>query len=385
MRCAAGSRGFSSSRRRIGHVSHSRAQRDSDRDARGCRRAPRSRAGGADRGPVAHAAESAHSRRRGHDRRADHPRSRTPRQRRRRRSWSTCRRPTIPSRRRENIPLNIVYEDDDLIVIDKPSGLVVHPAARPSRGTLVNALIAHCGDTLSGIGGVKRPGIVHRLDKDTTGLLVVAKNDRAHKGLSDQFADHGREGPLVREYLAFVWGAPGRPKGTIDAPIDRHPHARDKMAVRQNGREAITHWQLLETLSRNRRQAGRELPGLPARNRPHPPDPGPPRPCRPPAARRRDLRHRLPDQGRASAGPRPRPRWRALEDRPCMLISWASNTRSQARSCSSVRNCRLTSPVCVMPCCEAHDQPRNREIQAGKAEKVTFFQWLRLRRPVTPR
>ena len=112
---------------------------------------------------------------------------------------------------------------------------------------MVNALIAHCGDTLSGIGGVKRPGIVHRLDKDTTGLLVVAKNDRAHKGLSEQFADHGREGPLVREYLAFVWGAPGRPKGTIDAPIDRHPHARDKMAVRQNGREAITHWQLLES------------------------------------------------------------------------------------------------------------------------------------------
>jgi 23S rRNA pseudouridine1911/1915/1917 synthase len=147
----------------------------------------------------------------------------------------------------ENIPLNIVYEDDDLIVIDKPKGLVVHPAPGHSAGTLVNALIAHCGDTLSGIGGVKRPGIVHRLDKDTTGLLVVAKNDRAHKNLSAQFADHGREGPLQREYLAFVWGAPGRPRGTIDAPIDRHPHARDKMAVRQNGREAITHWQLLES------------------------------------------------------------------------------------------------------------------------------------------
>jgi 23S rRNA pseudouridine1911/1915/1917 synthase len=147
----------------------------------------------------------------------------------------------------ENIPLTIVYEDDDIIVIDKPAGLVVHPAPGHSTGTLVNALIAHCGDSLSGIGGVKRPGIVHRLDKDTSGLLVVAKNDRAHKKLSAQFADHGREGPLVREYIAFAWGAPGRPRGTIDAPIDRHPHARDKMAVRQNGREAVTHWQLLET------------------------------------------------------------------------------------------------------------------------------------------
>ncbi len=152
-----------------------------------------------------------------------------------------------PEPQGENIPLTIVYEDGDLIVIDKPKDLVVHPAPGHSSGTLVNALIAHCGDTLSGIGGVKRPGIVHRLDKDTTGLLVVAKNDRAHKKLSIQFADHGREGPLKREYLAFVWGAPGRPRGVIEAPIDRHPHARDKMAVRQNGREAITHWQLLES------------------------------------------------------------------------------------------------------------------------------------------
>jgi 23S rRNA pseudouridine1911/1915/1917 synthase len=146
----------------------------------------------------------------------------------------------------ENIPLNIVYEDDQLIVIDKPSGLVVHPAAGHATGTLVNALIAHCGDSLSGIGGVKRPGIVHRLDKDTTGLMVVAKTDKAHKALADQFADHGRTGPLQRGYLAFAWGAPDRPKGTVDAPIDRHPHARDKMAVRQSGREAITHWQVLE-------------------------------------------------------------------------------------------------------------------------------------------
>ena len=147
----------------------------------------------------------------------------------------------------EDIPLAVVHEDADLIVIDKPKGLVVHPAAGNRSGTLVNALIAHCGDSLSGIGGVKRPGIVHRLDKDTTGLMVVAKTDRAHHALSRQFADHGRTGPLVREYLAFVWGVPDRPKGTVDAPIDRHPRAREKMAVRQGGREAVTHWQVLET------------------------------------------------------------------------------------------------------------------------------------------
>jgi 23S rRNA pseudouridine1911/1915/1917 synthase len=146
----------------------------------------------------------------------------------------------------ENIPLAIVYEDDDLIILDKPKGLVVHPAPGNHTGTLVNALIAHCGDSLSGIGGVKRPGIVHRLDKDTTGLMVVAKNDMTHKHLAEQFADHGRTGDLARGYLAFAWGAPARPRGTIDAPLDRHPHARDKQAVRPGGREAITHWEVLE-------------------------------------------------------------------------------------------------------------------------------------------
>jgi 23S rRNA pseudouridine1911/1915/1917 synthase len=100
---------------------------------------------------------------------------------------------------------------------------------------------------LSGIGGVKRPGIVHRLDKDTTGLMVAAKNDRAHRALAKQFADHGRNGELEREYLALVWGSPGRPRGTIDAPLDRHPKARDKQAVREGGREAVTHWRLLES------------------------------------------------------------------------------------------------------------------------------------------
>jgi 23S rRNA pseudouridine1911/1915/1917 synthase len=146
----------------------------------------------------------------------------------------------------EKIPLNIVFEDDAIIVLDKPRGMVVHPAAGKTTGTLVNALIAHCGESLSGIGGVRRPGIVHRLDKDTTGLMVVAKNDRAHTKLAAQFADHGRTGPLRRGYLAFVWGAPDRPRGTIEQPIDRHPHARDKMAVRPGGREAITHWEVLE-------------------------------------------------------------------------------------------------------------------------------------------
>jgi 23S rRNA pseudouridine1911/1915/1917 synthase len=147
----------------------------------------------------------------------------------------------------EPIPLNVVYEDADIIVIDKPKGLVVHPAAGHASGTLVNALIAHCGESLSGIGGERRPGIVHRLDKDTTGLMVVAKNDRAHKALAAQFASHGRDGgAFERSYLAFVWGAPDRPRGVIDKPIDRHQTARDRMAVREGGREAVTHWQVLE-------------------------------------------------------------------------------------------------------------------------------------------
>jgi 23S rRNA pseudouridine1911/1915/1917 synthase len=149
----------------------------------------------------------------------------------------------------ENIALDIVYEDDDIIVIDKPKGLVVHPAAGHETGTLVNALIAHCGTSLSGIGGVRRPGIVHRLDKDTTGLMVAAKNDRAHQSLTEQFADHGRTGEMRRGYLAFVWGVPNRQRGTIDAPIDRHPHAREKMAVREGGREAVTHWEVQETFA----------------------------------------------------------------------------------------------------------------------------------------
>jgi len=149
-----------------------------------------------------------------------------------------------PTPRAEEIALDVVYEDGDLIVIDKPAGLVVHPAPGHATGTLVNALIGHCGDSLSGIGGVKRPGIVHRLDKDTSGLLVVAKNDAAHKSLSEQFADHGRDGRLHRAYLALCWGVPDRPSGVVDAPLGRSQANRKKMAVVSEafGRSARTHY-----------------------------------------------------------------------------------------------------------------------------------------------
>ncbi|TPW32717.1 RluA family pseudouridine synthase [Pararhizobium mangrovi] len=145
----------------------------------------------------------------------------------------------------EAIPLEILHEDADLIVLVKPAGLVVHPGAGNPTGTLVNALIEHCGDTLSGIGGVKRPGIVHRLDKDTSGVMVVAKTDLAHRGLAAQFADHGRSGHLQRAYHAFVWGRPKRRNGSIDAPLGR---SRDRVrrAVRPaeaaDAREARTHF-----------------------------------------------------------------------------------------------------------------------------------------------
>jgi 23S rRNA pseudouridine1911/1915/1917 synthase len=147
----------------------------------------------------------------------------------------------------EAIPLAVVYEDDSLIVIEKPPGLVVHPAAGHGSGTLVNALLAHAGPSLSGIGGVARPGIVHRLDKDTSGLLVVAKTDRAHKALAAQFADHGRTGPLERGYLALVWGVPQRVTGTVAAPLGRSTRNREKIEVkRSGGREAITHYRVVE-------------------------------------------------------------------------------------------------------------------------------------------
>jgi 23S rRNA pseudouridine1911/1915/1917 synthase len=142
----------------------------------------------------------------------------------------------------ENIPLSILYEDDDLIVIDKPVGMVVHPAPGSPSGTLVNALLYHCGESLKGIGGVKRPGIVHRLDKDTSGVMVVAKTEAAHNHLAAQFADHGRSGPLHRAYVAFAWGKTEQARGTVDAPLGRDANNRLKQAVRKDGREAITHY-----------------------------------------------------------------------------------------------------------------------------------------------
>jgi 23S rRNA pseudouridine1911/1915/1917 synthase len=143
----------------------------------------------------------------------------------------------------QDIPLSIVHEDAEIVVIDKPAGLVVHPAAGHADGTLVNALIAHCGESLSGIGGVKRPGIVHRLDKDTSGLMVIAKTDRAHRSLAAQFADHGRKGPLEREYQAFVWGRPRADAMVVEGPIGRSTRHRERMAVVAEGRgkEAVTH------------------------------------------------------------------------------------------------------------------------------------------------
>ena len=149
----------------------------------------------------------------------------------------------------EAMALVVVHEDSDVIVIDKPAGLVVHPAAGHATGTLVNALVAHCGDSLSGIGGVKRPGIVHRLDKDTSGLIVAAKTDAAHQSLSDQFKSHGEDGRLYRAYLALVWGVLDLPRGTIDAPLTRSVANRTKIAVARSaaGRRAVTHYEVLET------------------------------------------------------------------------------------------------------------------------------------------
>jgi 23S rRNA pseudouridine1911/1915/1917 synthase len=151
----------------------------------------------------------------------------------------------------EDIPLTVVFEDAHLIVIDKPAGLVVHPGAGHHTGTLVNALIHHCGASLSGIGGVKRPGIVHRLDMDTSGLLVVAKTDAAHQGLSAQFQSHGADGRLVRSYSAICWGIPTLAKGVIEAALARSHINRTKIAVVRPaaGRHAVTHYVVTEAFA----------------------------------------------------------------------------------------------------------------------------------------
>ena len=158
----------------------------------------------------------------------------------------------------QDIPLDIIYEDDDLIVVNKPRGLVVHPAAGHRDGTLVNALLHHCGDSLSGIGGVMRPGIVHRIDRDTSGLLVAAKNDETHRGLSAQLSDHS----MYRIYCAVVIGTPSPEEGTVDACIARDPKNRQRMAVVPGGKNAVTHYKVLErfpgySLVRCRLETGR--------------------------------------------------------------------------------------------------------------------------------
>jgi 23S rRNA pseudouridine1911/1915/1917 synthase len=154
--------------------------------------------------------------------------------------------PVASNAQAQDIPLVVVYEDDALIVIDKPAGLVVHPAAGNPDGTLVNAILHHCGGSLSGIGGVTRPGIVHRIDKDTSGLLVVAKTDSAHEGLAEQFKDHS----IIRRYAAIVGGLPSPPSGKIDTWIGRSDRDRKKMAVQREGRgkRALTHYTTREVL-----------------------------------------------------------------------------------------------------------------------------------------
>lgn len=147
----------------------------------------------------------------------------------------------------QNLPLDIVYEDDDLLVVNKPQGMVVHPGAGNPDGTLVNALLFHCGSSLSGIGGVLRPGIVHRIDKDTSGLLMVAKNDHAHQSLAAQIKAHS----FLREYEAVVCGILKEEKGTVDAPVGRHPTQRKRMAVTQkNSKSAVTHYTVLQRYAR---------------------------------------------------------------------------------------------------------------------------------------
>lgn len=149
-----------------------------------------------------------------------------------------------PEIKAENIPLDILYEDKDVLVVNKPKGMVVHPAAGHYEGTLVNALMYHCKDDLSGINGVMRPGIVHRIDRDTTGSLIVCKNDFAHQSIAAQLKEHS----IKRVYKAIITGNFPDEEGTVNAPIGRHPTERKKMAINPNGREAITHYKILEPL-----------------------------------------------------------------------------------------------------------------------------------------
>ena len=273
------------------------------------------------------------------------------RQFRRHRHRRRCRRPSRPKPEGEAIPLNVVYEDDELIVIDKPDGLVVHPAAGHATGTLVNALIAHCGDSLSGIGGVKRPGIVHRLDKDTTGLMVVAKTDAAHRALSRQFADQGAKAGSQRGYLAFVWGAPDRPKGTIDAPLDRHPHGPRK--ARRARRRPRRRSPIGRCWSASPGRDGKPVASLLA--------------CTLETGRTHQIRVHLAHIGHPILGddtygtgfktkasrlgrPRPRPPWQALGRQALHAYLLAiEHPETGEIPASSNRNCRATCVVYVMP------------------------------------
>ncbi len=166
--------------------------------------------------------------------------------------------PVEPKVVKQDIPLDIIYEDDEIIVINKPQGMVVHPAAGNYDGTLVNALMAHCGNSLSGINGVMRPGIVHRIDKDTSGLLIVAKTNNAHLSLAEQIKEHS----CAREYKALLWGRLKTTEGTVDAPIGRNPKDRKKMCVIKGGKPAVTHYEVIEefegyTLVKCRLETGR--------------------------------------------------------------------------------------------------------------------------------
>lgn len=166
----------------------------------------------------------------------------------------------------EDIPLDILYEDEDVLVVNKPKGMVVHPSAGHTTGTLVNAIMAHCKENLSGINGVLRPGIVHRIDKDTTGALLVCKNDNAHRDLALQLKEHS----IKRRYRAIVAGVIKEEEGTIEGPIGRHPVDRKKMAINyKNGKEAVTHYRVLE------RFPNATLCGMPSGNRAYPSDPCP--------------------------------------------------------------------------------------------------------------
>ena len=239
--------------------------------------------------------------------------------------------PAIPQG--QDIPLEVIYEDKELIVINKPAGLVVHPAAGNPDGTLVNALIAHCGAGMLSIGGEARPGIVHRLDKDTSGLLVAAKTERAMASLAKQFANH----TIERAYNAVVWGAPRDSTGRIESQIGRSPFDRKRMSVlRAGGKKAATRYQVLEKFGPA--GAALRLPDrMPAGNRAHPPDPRPSHPSGPSPDRRSPIWPR--PHRRPAAKPTPRPmrlQWQQISPaRRCTLLCWDSSTLACTRPCVS--------------------------------------------------